>query len=115
MLERLQGLAVSLNAQLTAAKVVLLVAALALAVLLSRVLTGLAVLVLFVSLVVLAIRLLIRFFSSEQVLEGLGYRGAGLCRVDGGVNRVACAVYGPYRRGGCRLSPSEGVVANNPG
>jgi hypothetical protein len=58
---------------------------------------------------------LIRLFFSEQVLEGLGHRGAGLCRVDSGVHRVASAVYGPYRRGGCRLSPSEGAVANNPG
>ncbi len=102
MLERLRGLAASLNAQPTAVKVVLIVAALALAVLLSRVLVGVAVLVLFVSLFVLVIRLFRR-----RSLRGWGI--AALVSVASIVvfTGIANAVYGPIEQTAQRQPAQE--------
>ncbi len=90
MLERLRGVAASLNIQPVAVKVVLIVAALALAVLLSQVLVVLAVLLLLVSLFALVIRLFRR-----RSLRGWGIVALVSLASVFVFTGIANAVYGP--------------------
>ena len=90
MLERLRGIMANLNAQPTAVRVVLIVAAFVLAVLLSRVLVVVAVLALLVSLFALVVRLLRR-----RPLRGWGIAALASLASIFVFTGIANAVYGP--------------------